>query len=207
MNHIGWFPCTFLHFYGIIRNEIARYNFIDAREERIMAERRRRSERNMMAQGYVPQTQQNQYQGSFQQEYQPPSQQANHRPLQDYKEVKPRSKLLLISGIIGLVYFIYIVSYIINTANTIVAGDTVESAARAIGTGIAMAMITPHAIILGFAVLFNVLGWALSIAGFALAGGILYCVAGFFMFVYIPFVLPSLILSFIGYSKLRSARK
>ena len=181
-----------------------------------MAERKRRSERNMMAQGYVPQQQPvdrqlEYYQpGTYrapehQQTYQPP----RYPPVQQiYQETKaPRSKLLLISSIIGLAYFIYILSYVINTANTISAGDTMESAAYAIGTGLAMAMITPHIIMVGFAVLFDSLGWALNKAGFALTGGILYCVAGFFMFVYIPFVLPSLILSFIGYAKLHKARR
>jgi hypothetical protein len=184
----------------------------------MMAERKRRSERNMMAQGYVPQQQpiirqQEYYQpGTYQTpEHQQAYRQPQYRPEQQaypYQEAKARrSKLLLIGGIIGLAYFIYIISYIINTANSIGTGDTVESAAQALGTGLAMAMITPHTIIVGFAVLFNCLSWALNKGGFALTGGILYCIAGFFMFVYIPFVLPSLILSFIGYAKLHKSRR
>lgn len=89
--------------------------------------------------------------------------------------------------------------------NTLPSGDSFEAAAEGLGKSIAMAMITPHVIVFGVGLIFNALAWLLSKPGFALVAGILYAVSAVLMFVYALFVLPSLVLAFIGYAKLRRA--
>lgn len=108
-----------------------------------------------------------------------------------------KSVLLLISAILGVLYGVYIVYYVLN------AGSTAESAAEALGMSIAAAMIMPHMICSVLAAIFNVLGWVLSSRGLALTGAILYAVAAVLMPLYALFVLVQMILSFIGFARLK----
>lgn len=107
-----------------------------------------------------------------------------------------KSVLLLIAGILGLAYAIYLVVYFAG-ANT-----SAEGVGEALGAGIATAMVTPHMICTVIAVIFNVLGWAMNKAGFALVAGILYAVAAVLFVTYAMFVVVQMILCFIGYAKL-----
>lgn len=110
-----------------------------------------------------------------------------------------KSVLLLISAILGVLYAIYIVVYFAG------AGAGAKSAAEAVGIGIASALVMPHMICAILAAIFNVLGWALSKRGFALTGAILYAVAAVLFPIYALFVLVQMILSFIGFAKLKKA--
>lgn len=109
---------------------------------------------------------------------------------------KKKSVLLLISAIIGVAYIIYSISYW-GGANSGASG------AEAIGAGIATVLVMPHLICTGLAVLFNILGWAMSRRGFALTGGILYAVAMIVFPLYFMFVLIEVVLSFIGFARLK----
>ncbi|MCI8921991.1 MAG: zinc ribbon domain-containing protein [Acutalibacter sp.] len=109
-----------------------------------------------------------------------------------------KSILLLISAILGILYGVYIVYYVLN------AGSAAGSAAEAIGIGIATALITPHMICAVLAAIFNVLGWILSSRGLALTGAILYTVAAVLFPLYALFVLVQIILSFIGFARLKA---
>jgi len=111
--------------------------------------------------------------------------------------MKKRSKALLISGILGALYMIYIIYYCITT----MAAQT--DGASQLGTGIGIALITPHIICVVLAVIFNWIGWAGSIRWAALVGAIMYCVAAAIFILYAPFVLVQLILSFVGFAKLK----
>lgn len=108
-----------------------------------------------------------------------------------------RSKLLLISAIIGSLYAIYLVVYFGGLITN--SGDSMEAA----GNVIATALVTPHMILVGLAVIFNWVGYFTNKRGFALTGGILYSVSGVVFIMYIIFVVPSLVLSFVGYAKLK----
>lgn len=113
------------------------------------------------------------------------------------KIMKPkRSKLLLISAIIGTLYSIYIVTYFAGIGGE---GD----AATAIGGAIATALVMPHMILVVLATIFNWLGYFGNKRGFALTGAILYTVAGVVFPLYLMFVVPSLVLSFVGFAKLK----
>lgn len=111
--------------------------------------------------------------------------------------MKPkRSKLLLISAIIGTLYSIYVVTYFAG-----VGGD--GDVAKSIGGAIATALVMPHMILVVLATIFNWLGYSGNKRGFALTGAILYTVAGVAFPLYLMFVVPSLVLSFIGFAKLK----
>lgn len=112
-------------------------------------------------------------------------------------EKKKKSVLLLISAILGVLYAFYIVTYF--------AGATFNAngAAAAIGAGIAAFLVMPHMICAVLAAIFNVLGWSMSSRGFTLTGAILYAVAAFLFPLYAIFVLIQMILSFVGFARLK----
>lgn len=109
---------------------------------------------------------------------------------------KKKSALLLISAILGVIYAVYSIIYWAGAV-----GST--SGAEAIGAGIATALVMPHMICAVLAAIFNVLGWALNSRGLALTGAILYAVAAVLFPIYAFFVLVQMILSFIGFAKLK----
>ena len=111
-----------------------------------------------------------------------------------------RSVFLLVSGIIGLAYLIYIISHFFGS---IVGADDM---ATAIGSSLATALVTPHIMLVALAVIFNWIGYLANKSWAALTGGILYVVGGVLFILYIIFVIPSIVLSFIGTSKLKKAQ-
>lgn len=110
--------------------------------------------------------------------------------------VKKHSKLLLASWIIGALYFVYILIYF---TNGVMNG---ENSFEIIGHGIAFMMVAPHIFCVFLALIFNIIGWATSKRWTALTGGILYCVAALSFIMYCFFVVPSIILSFVGFARL-----
>lgn len=119
-------------------------------------------------------------------------------PRPSQKEMKKKkSTLLLISAILGALYAIYIVVYFAGAG----AGS---NGAEAIGVGIATALVMPHMICAVLAAIFNWLGWAMSSRGFSLTGAILYAVAAVLFPIYAMFVIVQMILSFIGFARLKS---
>ena len=112
-------------------------------------------------------------------------------------EKRKMSKCLLIAFIIGLAYCIYSFAYWSG------AVDSMGTAAEQIGAGIATALVTPHLICTVLAVIFNGLGCFLKSRGFALAGAILYAVAMVLFLAYFMFVIVEMILSFIGFAKMK----
>ena len=113
------------------------------------------------------------------------------------KTKKKKSVLLLISAIIGVLYILYSISYWTG------ANGGAADSAEAVGVGIATALVFPHLICTGIAVVFNILGWAMSHRGFALTGGILYAVAMLLFPMYFMFVVAETVLSFVGFARLK----
>ncbi len=107
-----------------------------------------------------------------------------------------RSKLLLVAGIIGLAYGIYIVTYFFD-------GVASSSDAEQIGAGLATMLVTPHMAFVWLAVIFNWLGFALKARWAALVAGILYAVAMVMFFMYFMFVIVEMILCFVAYAKMK----
>ena len=106
-----------------------------------------------------------------------------------------RSIVLLIAAIIGLAYSIYIIGYF----GSLNSGNEYGSLA----SGIATAMVLPHMICLIIAVVFNIIGWVINKRGFALTAGILYSVSAVLFIMYAIFVIPSIVLSFVGFVRLK----
>ena len=108
-----------------------------------------------------------------------------------------KSKCLLISWILGALYSIYVIAYFFgNTASQ-------TDAAAALGAGLATALVMPHMVLTVLATIFNILGWAMNNRGFALTGAILYAVAIVTMPIYFFFVIVQMVLSFVGFAKLK----
>ncbi|WP_434305058.1 benzylsuccinate synthase [Clostridium botulinum] len=106
---------------------------------------------------------------------------------------KKRSKAFFTSIILATIYLIYIISYFYGILGD---GDTAEQ----IGSGLAAALVTPHIVVLAISVMFGWLAFGLSSSGFALTASILCTVAGVMFIPYIFFVIPSIILGFVGYA-------
>lgn len=107
-----------------------------------------------------------------------------------------KNKCLLISFILGLIYSIYIFAYFTGAI-----GST--SGAEQLGAGLATAIVMPHMIVTVLATIFNGLGCFMNKSGFALTGAILYAVAMVLFPMYFFFVIIQMILSFVGFAKVR----
>lgn len=98
---------------------------------------------------------------------------------------------LLISFILGVLYMIYSVFYWGNAISTDFTG------------AMAATFVVPHLVCTMVAVVFNGLGLFMHKKVFALTGAILYAVAMALFPMYFMFVLFEMILSFIGYARMR----
>lgn len=110
---------------------------------------------------------------------------------------KKHSKTLLVSAILAIFYCSYIIGYFLG-------GITSTEGAEQLGASIATAIVMPHVILVVLATIFNWVAYFSNKRGFALTAGILFSVAGVVFLPYIFFVIPSLVLSFVGYAKLKT---
>lgn len=110
---------------------------------------------------------------------------------------KKRSKSLLIGGIIGALYLVYLLYSMGSTAGG------AESDAELAGVGIAYLLMMPHLVLTLLAVIFNWIAYIQNHRTFALTTGILYSVAALVFPLYALFVVPSLILGFVGFANLK----
>lgn len=102
--------------------------------------------------------------------------------------MKKRSVLLLIATLIATVYCIYIVIYFM--------GGVDETAGAIAGL-----IVAPHMICVALGVLFGWIGYLSRLSGFALASAIMYCVAALLFVMYAFFLVPSIVLGFVGYGR------
>lgn len=114
--------------------------------------------------------------------------------------MKKHSKSLLAAWIVGAAYFIYITTYFWGKL------EGTENPFEIIGAGIAFTLVLPHILLVLLAVIFNIVGWAMSKNWAALTGGILYCGAALVFLMYWFFVIPSAILSFVGFAMLKKTQ-
>lgn len=115
----------------------------------------------------------------------------------EQKQKKKRSLCLLISWILSAAYIVYLFSYIAGT------GSSATSDAEVVGIGLAVTLMMPHIICTALGLIFNILGWAMNKRGFALTGAILYTVALVLFPVYFMFVIVQMVLSYVGFAKLK----
>lgn len=112
-----------------------------------------------------------------------------------------RSKLLLISGIVGTIYIIYLFSYFLGSL------FEVSGISEEIGSTIATLLVAPHMVLTLLAVIFNWLGFALKAKWAALVAGILYAVAMAMFIMYFMFVIIEMIMCFIAYARMKKAER
>lgn len=120
-----------------------------------------------------------------------------------------RNNLLLISLVLGLIYVIAQIANV-TTASNAVANSNPESAEElgyAIGTSIGVGLLMPNIILSSIAVVFNGVAWFMSSKWATLTAAILYVVGGILGFSNFFFLLPSLVLCFIAYSKMRNGNR
>ncbi len=110
--------------------------------------------------------------------------------------MKKLNKFLLVSLILGVLYLIYLIAYFSGAVGSTSGSEQAKAA-------IATALVTPHMIVVVLAVIFNALGLFMNKRGFALVGAILYAVAMVVFIPYFMFVVIQMILSFIGYAKMK----
>lgn len=111
-------------------------------------------------------------------------------------EKPKKQKTLLISAILALAWLI-LAFYAFFSATS-----SLNGAAEQIGAAIIGSIIIPLLIVGCLGLLFNVLGWALNKRGFVLTAGILYCVS-LIAITYNFGLIPSIVLTFIGYAKIK----
>ncbi len=110
--------------------------------------------------------------------------------------MKNLNKLALVSFVIGLIYFICL---IVN----FIGGSVSTNGSEQAGSILATALVMPHMITEGLAMIFNGLGCFLHKRAFILVGAILYTVSLVLFPLYFMFVLIEMILSFIAYAKMK----
>jgi hypothetical protein len=109
--------------------------------------------------------------------------------------LKNRSVYTLISLVLAIAYTIYILNYFATYS----AGTT--SDAEAVGAGLAMLLVLPSVFVLGIGVILGLIGFFNRSAGLQLTAAILYSVAGLLFLLYAFFLVPSIVLGFIGWNQ------
>lgn len=113
---------------------------------------------------------------------------------------KFKSKVVFTSAILGTLYAIYLLVYFTGA----ISGS---EGAEQIGASIAAALVAPHMALVILAVIFNWVSFFANKSWATLTSGILYSVAGVIFLLYIVFVIPMIILSFVGMSKVSKINK
>lgn len=115
--------------------------------------------------------------------------------------ITSRNTLLLIALVIGVIYVIAQIANISSASNAVSTAN--PESAEELGTAIGVGLLMPHIVLTVIGVIFNAVAWFLSAKWAALTAAILYVVGGVLGFSNLIFLLPSLILCFVAYSKLK----
>ena len=111
---------------------------------------------------------------------------------------KKKNILLLIAGILGVLYVIYITGHFGG-------GLTTSSTdAELVGAGLATAIVMPHITCTIGAVIFNIIAYFSNKKWAALVAAILYAVAIVLFFLYGIFVVIQMILCFVAFAQMKN---
>lgn len=125
------------------------------------------------------------------------------KPVKPRKFRAKRSFCQFLSAAILIAYTIFIVQYFFD----IIVNQTGESTINAISGALATMLVTPHMLLCAIASVFSAAGFIANSRGFALTAAILECVAAVVFLMYAPFLIPSIVLGFIGYVRIGSLKK
>jgi hypothetical protein len=115
-----------------------------------------------------------------------------------------RSKAAFFATLIAVAYGIYAIVYWVDS------NSSTTDSAEAIGAGIATLLVLPHLLITWLGIIFGIIGFFTRKTGFQLTAAILYAVGAVLFILYALFLVPSIVLGFVGYSvqkKLNAAGK
>lgn len=139
--------------------------------------------------------------------------QINEKPVKKHKvkkkPVKPRkvrtkrSFCQFLSAAILIAYTIFIIQYFFG-ASVDTSGET---ATVNLSGSIATLMVTPHMLFCTLASIFSAIAFFANSGGFALTAAILECVAAVLFIMYAPFLIPSIVLGFIGYARIGALKR
>lgn len=107
---------------------------------------------------------------------------------------KERSKVLFFSSLITTAYVVYLM---VHFGSSFFASNSAE----VVGGALATALVTPHMLFIGLGVVFSWIGFLFKKSWAALVAAILYCVGAILFLMYALFVIPSILLGFVGYAK------
>ena len=124
-----------------------------------------------------------------------PVQQAAFRPSVSQGRAVPRKRhlLLLIAGLLGLAYFVYILVYFVDASNSAV--NEIGEGFGQLASALMMRLVMPHIIMAGVSALANLLAWWINNKWLALAAAAGYLIAALMFTMYWLFVVPSFILA------------
>lgn len=108
-----------------------------------------------------------------------------------------RSKAGFFGALLGVAYAIYSVVYWSGAAGEAASGD---DAGAAIGAGLAVALVLPHMVITVIGAIFAVIGFFARSSGLTLTAAILFSSAALLFLIYAAFLVPSIVLGFVGYA-------
>lgn len=106
------------------------------------------------------------------------------------------SKCAIIAAILATIYLIFIIFSFSYSLSNSTSND-----AEFLGNMLAVGLLTPHIILVCIGIVFNWIGVSTKKSWAILVGAILYSTSALIFLLYATFVLPSMILAFIGYSK------
>lgn len=112
-----------------------------------------------------------------------------------------RSKASFWATLIACAYGIYAFTYWAGT------NATAEGDAEAVGSAIATVLVLPHLLVTWIAIIFGLFGFLTRKTSFQLTAAILYAVAAVLFILYAMFLVPSIVLGFIGYSVQKKLNK
>ena len=102
-------------------------------------------------------------------------------------------------------YFAWVVSTLVSAFNETTADST--SDAEIAGAAIGVSLFLPHVAIVGIGVLLNWIGYAIKMPALTLTAAILYSVGALFGILYILFIAPIIVLSFVAFAQERKRKK
>lgn len=114
---------------------------------------------------------------------------------------KNRSKAAFVGAVIGVAYAVYSVVYWAG------ATSDLGNDAEAFGAAIAAALVLPHMLITVLGAIFAVIGFFTRKAGLTLTAAILFAVAAVLFLLYAAFLIPSIVLGFVGYANQKKINK
>jgi cytochrome c oxidase assembly factor CtaG len=125
-----------------------------------------------------------------------------HNPIGG-KMFENRSKAAFLAALLATAYAIYSVMYwsgVVGQTETLETGE-------AIGAGLATLLVLPHTIVTVLGALFGIIAFFTRSPGLILTSAILYSVAAVLFFLYALFLVPSIVLGFVGYSNQKKLNK